>query len=91
VNGPDADDQHLLRHPDPDLLAGTRTPPHFHALYAEHEALIDVRTLEVLQGSLPKRALALVLEWASEHRAELMEDWDLCSRMQMPKKIEPLS
>lgn len=42
-------------------------------------------------GSLPKRALALVLEWASEHRAELMEDWDLCSRMQTPKKIEPLS
>ena len=63
-------------------------PPHFHALYAEHEALIDIRTLEVMQGSLPKRALALVLEWASEHRVELMEDWDLCSRMQTPKKIE---
>jgi len=40
-------------------------PPHFHALYAEHEALIDIRTLEVMQGGLPKRALALVLEWAS--------------------------
>jgi len=39
-------------------------PPHFHALYAEHEALIDIRTLEVMQGSLPNRALALVLEWA---------------------------
>jgi hypothetical protein len=25
-------------------------PPHFHALYAEHEALIDIRTLEVMQG-----------------------------------------
>ena len=66
-------------------------PPHFHALYAEHEALIEIRTLDVLQGSLPKRALGLVLEWASEHQAELMEDWDLCSRMQMPKKIEPLN
>ena len=66
-------------------------PPHFHALYAEHEALIDIRTLEVMQGSLPKRALALVLEWALEHPAELMEDWDLCTRMQTPKKIAPLS
>jgi hypothetical protein len=28
-----------------------------------------------------------VPEWASEQRAELMEDWDLCSRMQTPKKI----
>ena len=31
--------------------------PHLHALYAEHEALIDVRTLEVIGGSLPRRAL----------------------------------
>jgi hypothetical protein len=71
--------------------APSASPPHFHALYAEHEALIDIRTLEVMQGSLPRRALALVLEWASEHRGELMEDWDLCSRMRTPKKIAPLS
>jgi hypothetical protein len=66
-------------------------PPHFHALYAEHEALIDMRTLEVMQESLPRRALTLVLEWASEHQVELMEDWDLCSRMLTPNKIEPLN
>ncbi|MHB1398508.1 MAG: DUF4160 domain-containing protein [Trichloromonadaceae bacterium] len=65
-------------------------PPHFHALYSEYEALICIRTLEVLQGELPKRALALVLEWANEHRAELTEDWDLCSRMQRPNRIKPL-
>jgi hypothetical protein len=73
-----------------DLPAGPRTA-HFHALYAEHEALIDIRTLDVIEGSLPRRALALMLEWASEHRAELMEDWDLCSHLQTPKKIAPLS
>ncbi|HEY2986696.1 MAG TPA: DUF4160 domain-containing protein [Candidatus Binatia bacterium] len=65
-------------------------PPHFHALYAEHEALIDLRDLRVIRGSLPRRALELVLEWAAEHRRELMEDWELCSRMQTPKTIEPL-
>jgi hypothetical protein len=65
-------------------------PPHFHALYAEDEALIDIRTLEVIDGGLPRRALALVVEWATEHRAELIEDWELCARMQTPKKIEPL-
>jgi hypothetical protein len=71
--------------------SGATTPrPHFHALYAEHEAQINIRTLEVIEGDLPKRALALVLEWASEYRSELMEDWDLCARMQMPKKIAPL-
>jgi len=65
-------------------------PPHFHALYAEHEALINIRTLDVMEGGLPRRALALVLEWAQEHRIELTEDWDLCARRQQPKKIEPL-
>ena len=65
-------------------------PPHFHAVYAEYEAQIDIRTLAVIRGSLPRRALVLVLEWAQEHREELMEDWDLCSRNQQPKKIPPL-
>jgi hypothetical protein len=65
-------------------------PPHFHALYAEYEALIDIQTLAVIEGSLPRRGLALVLEWAQAHRAELMEDWNLCRQRQPPKKIEPL-
>ena len=65
-------------------------PPHFHALYAEHAVLIDIRTLDVLEGEMPRRALALILEWAQEHRAELMEDWELCARNQQPNKIRPL-
>lgn len=65
-------------------------PPHFHALYAEYEVLIDIRTLEVLEGEMPRRALAMVLEWAQQHRAELMEDWELCSRNLPPRKISPL-
>ena len=52
--------------------------------------LIDVRTLEVMEGQMPRRALALVLEWAQEHRAELTEDWELCAHNQLPKKIRPL-
>jgi Domain of unknown function (DUF4160) len=65
-------------------------PPHFHALYAESEALIDIRTQTVIRGSLPRRALALVREWATLHRNELMEDWRLCEARQRPKKIAPL-
>ena len=37
-------------------------PPHFHALYGEHEALIDLRDLSVMRGSLPRRAMTLVIE-----------------------------
>ncbi len=65
-------------------------PPHFHALYAEHEALIHIQELRVLRGSLPRRAMALVLEWAAEHRDELAENWELCSQLQTPRAIEPL-
>jgi hypothetical protein len=65
-------------------------PPHFQALYAEFEAVIDIRTFEVLRGGLPSRALALVLEWALGHRNELMEDWNLCVQNQMPNRILPL-
>jgi len=65
-------------------------PPHFHALYAEYEALIDIRTLEVVRGSLPKRALGLVLEWARQHQDALMENWNLCRNNQHPNKIIPL-
>jgi hypothetical protein len=51
----------------------TRLAAHFHAIYGEHEALIEIETLMVFRGSLPRRALALVLEWAALHRAELRE------------------
>jgi hypothetical protein len=65
-------------------------PPHFHAVYAEYEALIDIRTLEAIEGQLPRRAMSLVLERAQEHRTELLEDWHLCARNLSPKKIAPL-
>ena len=65
-------------------------PTHFQALYAEHEALIDIRALKIMEGQLPRRALALVMEWAEAHQNELMEAWDLCARNQMPNKIAPL-
>lgn len=68
-----------------------RAPAHFHVRYAEFQARIDISTLEVISGELPRRALVLVLEWAQEHRAELMEDWNLCSQSLPPKKIVPLA
>lgn len=64
--------------------------PHFHAIYGDAEALLDIRTLEVIEGGLPRRAMAFVLEWAALHRAELQEDWDLCAARKSPHPIEPL-
>lgn len=66
-------------------------PPHFHVRYADHQAQLGIEDLVVLEGTLPRRAERLVLEWAEEHRAELMENWELCKRLQSPKRIAPLA
>ena len=65
-------------------------PPHFHAIYGEHEAVIDIRELRVTRGALPRRALALVLEWAVDHRDDLLENWGLCRQLKPPRPIPPL-
>ena len=65
-------------------------PPHFHAVYAEHEAIIDLHELRVTRGHLPRRTLALVLEWATLNRDALMENWNLCSELKPPNPIPPL-
>lgn len=55
-------------------------PPHFHARYAEHEALVEIDSLELIAGSLPPRVLALVREWALIYRPELWVEWDAARR-----------
>lgn len=66
-------------------------PPHFHAYYGGSEALVEIATLSVIAGKLPPRAMGLVAEWASAHRAELEAAWDQASNLQNPGKVEPLS
>lgn len=65
-------------------------PPHFHAYYGEHEAVISIETLELMEGSLPRRAKTLVVEWAIEHRNDLLRDWQLAEQHQPLEKIDPL-
>ena len=64
--------------------------PHFHAEYGEHEAIYEIDTLDVMRGDLPRRAHALVIEWASEHRAELRDDWERARQEKPLEKIEGL-
>lgn len=50
---------------------GVHARPHFHARYAGHAASVDLSG-ELIAGSLPGRALALVAEWAALHE---MSSW----------------
>ncbi len=65
-------------------------PPHFHARYAGLRASIAIETLEVISGRLSPRARGLVTEWAAQHTAELLEDWELARTGAPLKRIEPL-
>jgi len=63
---------------------------HFHAVYGEFEAVIDIENGAVISGELPKRALSLVSEWRNDHVAELKENWELARQQKPLKKISPL-
>jgi hypothetical protein len=65
-------------------------PPHFHAIYGEHEAEVEIATAAVIAGKLPRRARALVTDWAVAHRNELQANWDLARAGQPLNPIDPL-
>jgi len=72
------------------MFFNEHAPPHFHAEYGEYKAVINIQTLEIMEGKMSRRALELVLDWAELHQAELMEDWELCRKHVEPRPIEPL-
>ncbi len=65
-------------------------PPHFHAYYGDEQAIFSIETLELMEGSLSRRAKVMVIEWALEHRRELLADWALAVKHMPLNKIEPL-
>jgi hypothetical protein len=69
---------------------GDHVPPHFHVRYGEHRALIEIEVLRVLEGSLPPRALGLVVEWGALHRSELLENWRRAAANLPVGRIAPL-
>ncbi len=61
-------------------------PPHIHAIYGEYNALVDIESLEIIEGDLPSRAQKLVLEWAILYQQDLLEMWNT----QEFRKLPPL-
>jgi len=64
--------------------------PHFHAKYGGQRASVSIEELKLLEGKLPPRGLAMVVEWAAIHRDELMEDWNLAVAEKPLNPIRPL-
>jgi hypothetical protein len=63
--------------------------PHFHAYYAEYEAVINLEG-EIIEGEFPKNKLSLVKAWVDIHKDELAADWELLKNGDQFFKINPL-
>jgi Domain of unknown function (DUF4160) len=72
------------------IFYGDHPPPHFHAVYGSDAVKIDIENLSIIDGGLPPRALALTLEWARLHQAELRDAFNKAANLQPPGKIAPL-
>jgi hypothetical protein len=55
-------------------------PPHFRARYAENKVAIEIESFRILESSIPPWALGLVIEWASQHKDELLNSWEAVHR-----------
>lgn len=66
------------------------SPPHFHAEYGGDEASFSIETLDCREGRLPRRVRAMVVEWASLHRQELLADWERARGGLPLEDIDPL-
>lgn len=65
-------------------------PAHFHAIYGEHRALFRINPVQVIGGTLPRRAQRLVTEWAAMHQIELLNNWRRARERQPLSRIDPL-
>jgi hypothetical protein len=70
-------------------LGGKHHMPHFHAQYAEHEAIYDFDA-NLIEGSLPRKQQKLVEAWAILHTDELNAAWKAWNEHGEIIKIEGL-
>jgi len=70
------------------VYANDHPPAHFHAKFAEHVAVFDVRTLEMVRGSIPLAKKRRVLQWAQTRKAELSRAFDLA---RAKRHVEPIA
>lgn len=67
-----------------------QAPPRFQVKYGEQRAAFEILDLELIEGSLPRRAVSVILEWAFEHRKELIENWHKAEGGENLSTIPPL-
>ncbi len=68
------------------FFTNEHNPPHFHAVYGEFNGSFNIKTLEMEEGDLPKKAQNLIREWAEEYKDDILNMWN----SKTLKKLPPL-
>jgi hypothetical protein len=58
------------------VYANDHLPPHFHIITPDADALVDIASLEILKGKLPRKAEEIALEWAAKNRTLIAAEWN---------------
>jgi hypothetical protein len=58
------------------VYANDHLPPHFHIITPDADALVDIATLEILKGKLPRKAEETAPEWAANNRTLIAAEWN---------------
>lgn len=73
------------------MFGNDHNPPHFHVIYNEYRAIIEIESGEIMEGSIPVRQLKYVQVWCDIHKTELMDNFfNLRKDIQTFAKIKPL-
>ena len=67
-------------------------PPHFHAKTTEFEAKISLETMSIMEvsGRMRPRDISLVLQWARQNHAVLLQMWQAARRKDILAKLDSI-
>ena len=66
------------------FFSNEHNPPHFHAVYGEYNGSFSILDLKMIEGDLPIKAQSLIIEWASEHKEEIIDMWNTKTLKKLP-------
>lgn len=67
------------------FLQSEHNPPHIHAIYEnEYIGVMNIKTREIIDGDLPRRAEKILAEWVEIHEKELLQIWETQNFVKLP-------
>ncbi|MCF0144249.1 MAG: DUF4160 domain-containing protein [Firmicutes bacterium] len=69
--------------------SGKHNIPHIHAEYAGDEVVLSLDG-DVIEGSIPKNKMKLLVAWVEIHHEDLIANWKLLNNGEKIFRIDPL-